>query len=88
MKHNLRSVVWLGVALLGQPVLSEESGGQSLAQAANDPTAALTAYQFQDSYSPSVYNTGGASQNFLQFRAAIPFEIAGLQNIFRVTLPY
>jgi hypothetical protein len=67
---------------------AQEPGGDSLSQAANDPTAALMAFQLQDSYSPSVYGTGGASQNFLQFRAAIPFELGGLQNIFRVTLPY
>ncbi len=67
---------------------AQDSAGDNLSQAANDPTAALTAYQLQNSYSPSVYGTGGASQNFLQFRAAIPFEIGGLQNIFRVTLPY
>jgi hypothetical protein len=68
--------------------LAQEAAGDNLSQAANDPTAALTAYQLQNSYSPSVYGTGGASQNYLQFRAAIPFEIGGLQNIFRVTLPY
>lgn len=68
--------------------LAQEASGDNLSQAANDPTAALTAYQLQNSYSPSVYNTDGASQNYLQFRAAIPFQIGGLQNIFRVTLPY
>jgi hypothetical protein len=68
--------------------LAQEASGDNLSQAANDPTAALTAYQLQNSYSPSVYNTGDASQNYLQFRAAIPFQIGGLQNIFRVTLPY
>ena len=67
---------------------AQEPAGDNLSQAANDPTAALMAFQLQNSYSPSVYNTGDASQNFLQFRAAIPFEIGGLQNIFRVTLPY
>jgi hypothetical protein len=68
--------------------LAQDAGGQALSQAANDPTAALMSFQLQDSYSPSIYNTDGASQNFLQFRAAVPFEINGLQNIFRVTLPY
>lgn len=62
--------------------------GQDLSQAANDPTAALMGFQLQDSYSPSIYRSDGASQNFVQFRAAIPFELGGLQNIFRVTLPY
>jgi hypothetical protein len=70
------------------PAHAQDTGGDNLAQAANDPTAPLMSFQLQDSYSPSIYGTGGASQNFLQFRAAIPFEFAGLQNIFRVTLPY
>lgn len=77
------------LATTASSALAQESGeNESLSQAANDPTAALMAFQLQDSYSPSVYNTGGASQNFLQFRAAIPFEVWGLQNIFRLTLPY
>jgi hypothetical protein len=76
------------VALSGHPVLAQQTGGQDLSQAANDPTAALMAFQLQNSYSPSVANTDGASQNFVQFRAAIPFKLGGLQNIFRVTLPY
>ena len=81
----------LGVTLAvlsGTCAAAQDSGGQNLSQAANDPTAPLTSLQFQDSYAPSVFNTGGASQNFLQFRAAIPFELGGTQNIFRVTLPY
>lgn len=66
---------------------AQEAGGENLSQAANDPTAPLMAFQLQDSYAPSVYGTDG-TQNFLQFRAAIPFELGGVQNIFRVTLPY
>jgi hypothetical protein len=91
MSKGLRSSC-LGLALVAfvgaGAAMAQEAGGDNLSQAANDPTAALTAYQLQNSYSPSVYGTGGASQNYLQFRAAIPFEIGGLQNIFRVTLPY
>ncbi len=66
---------------------AQEAGGENLSQAANDPTAPLMAFQLQDSYAPSVYGTDG-TQNFVQFRAAIPFELGGVQNIFRVTLPY
>lgn len=80
--------LFLANAALLFPAQAQEAGGDNLSQAANDPTAALMSFQLQDSYSPSIYGTGGASQNFLQFRAAIPFEFAGLQNIFRVTLPY
>ncbi len=62
-------------------------GGQSLEQAANDPTASLMAFQLQDFYSPSVHNADGAS-NIVQFRAAVPFTVAGYDNIARLTLPF
>jgi hypothetical protein len=82
------AALFLAVASLAGSAMAQQAGGQDLSQAANDPTAALMAFQLQNSYSPSITGTDGASQNFLQFRAAIPFEIGGLQNIFRVTLPY
>ena len=74
-------------ALAAVPSLAQDGGDQNLSQAANDPTAPLMAFQLQDSYAPSVYGVDG-TQNFLQFRAAIPFELGGVQNIFRITLPY
>lgn len=70
------------------PASAQQSEADSLSQAASDPTAALMAFQLQESWSPSIYGTDSASQNFLQFRAAIPFELGGTQNIFRVTVPY
>jgi hypothetical protein len=81
-------VLALAAVLTAGFAQAQETNGDNLAQAANDPTAALMSFQLQDSYSPSIYGTDGASLNSLQFRAAIPFEFAGLQNIFRVTLPY
>lgn len=69
------------------PVRAQDGGDQTLSQAANDPTAPLMAFQLQESYAPSVSGVDG-TQNFLQFRAAIPFELGGVQNIFRITLPY
>ncbi len=82
------AAIALLAAVAAVPAPAQEQDGENLSQAANDPTAPLMAFQLQDSYSPSVFNTGGASQNFVQFRAAIPFELGGVQNIFRVTLPY
>lgn len=60
---------------------------QDLSQAASDPTAALMSFQLQGYYSPTVYGTHEDAA-YVQFRAAIPFEIFGLQNIARLTLPY
>jgi hypothetical protein len=67
------------------PAYAQED--QDLSQAASDPTAPLMNVQIQDSYSPSVYGTDGASQNYVQLRTAIPFRIGTQQNIFRATLP-
>lgn len=60
---------------------------QSLESQANDPTASLMAFQLQNLYSYNHHNTDQDS-NKLQFRAAIPFELGGVNNIARITLPY
>jgi hypothetical protein len=80
----------LGLALVGSlPAAAEESqaGGQSLEQAASDPTASLMSVQIQDLYSGDYHNLTDESSNTVQLRAAIPFQAFGLNNIARVTLP-
>jgi hypothetical protein len=78
----------VGVALLAAgPAVAQQEGGQSLDQAASDPTASLMSFQLQNFYSYDLQNSGGTA-NRLQFRAAIPFQIAGYNNIARLTLPY
>ena len=59
----------------------------TLAAQATDPTAALMSFQLYDWYQPSFRDVDG-SANQLVFRAALPFEFLGVQNIFRVTAPY
>jgi hypothetical protein len=44
-------------------------------------------FQFNDWYTASLHGLDGAA-NQLVVRAAIPFELGGVGNIFRVTLPY
>lgn len=73
----------LWAALIATPVLAE----QSLESEASDPTASLMAFQLQNFYTPSLHNRSG-SQNLLQFRAAIPFELGSTNHIARLTLPY
>lgn len=65
-----------------------QSGGQDLASAANDPTASLMSFQLQDFYVSDFHNQSSATQNTLQFRAAIPFILGSTNNIARLTLPY
>jgi hypothetical protein len=73
--------------LLAAPAWAQDQGGQSLDQAASDPTASLMSFQLQNFYSPNLHNTD-ADSNLLQFRAAIPYQFAGINNIVRLTQPY
>ena len=68
-------------------LLAQESG-QSLDQAASDPTASLMAFQLQGFHSYRLHNLDDETASRLQFRAAIPWELAGTSNIARLTLPY
>lgn len=61
--------------------------GQSLQNAASDPTASVMSFQVQDFYTPNVHNSA-ATANTVQLRAAIPFQAFGLNHIARVTVPY
>lgn len=67
-------------------IASAQQGGQSLGSQASDPTASLMSFQLQNFYSPTRHNTSGTS-NVTQFRAAIPFQIGGINNIARLTVP-
>jgi hypothetical protein len=71
------------------PATSEETpiGGQSLEQAASDPTASLMSVQVQNLYSGDYHNLNDESSNTVQLRSAIPFQAFSLNNIARVTLP-
>lgn len=67
---------------------SQSAAQQSSTNDANDPTAPIKSFLFQDYYTYNYYNDSSASSNKLQFRAAIPFTVGKLDHIFRVTLPY
>lgn len=68
-------------------VTAAQAQEQSLQSQASDPTASLMSFQLQNFYSPNLHNST-QDQNILQFRAAIPFEWGGVNNIARLTLPY
>jgi hypothetical protein len=67
----------------GDPALE----GQSLEQAASDPTASLMSVQVQDLYSGDYHQLDDESSNTVLLRSAIPFQAFGLDNIARMTLP-
>jgi hypothetical protein len=75
-------------AMAGQAVLAAGAGsGQSLDQAANDPTASLMSVQLQNVYAGDYHVLDGETGNTLLLRAAVPFKTGDLNHIARVTLP-
>lgn len=72
-----------------QPKAEPEAASQDndLSSSANDPTASLMAFQLQHYYAPNLHN-GDGSRRYTQFRAAIPYQAFGYNNIARLTLPY
>ena len=80
----MRAACFLSVLCLGSGLAQAQE--QSLESQASDPTASLMSFQFQNFFSSSVHGTSG-KRNTVQFRAAIPFEIGGVSNIARLTLP-
>jgi len=61
-------------------------GGQSLNEAANDPTASLMSLQIYDSYTTNFYKLDGTA-NTVVFRPVIPFKMGNTNNILRITAP-
>jgi len=66
---------------------AEGESGQSLGQAASDPTASLLALQLQNVYVGDFHNLDDENTNTVQFRAAVPFNTGTLKHIARATLP-
>jgi len=85
--HNLIVLLALASSL---PLAAQETqtAGQSLEQAASDPTAALLSVQIQDLFAGDYYQLDNESGNTVLLRSAVPFQIGGLNNIARMTLPY
>ena len=72
---------------LSIPAADTTPDGQSLDQAANDPTASLMNVQLQNLYSGKYHNLDDESGNTFQIRSAVPFQTGSLKHIVRVTLP-
>ena len=77
------------VALALSPLAAAQQAASNdeLAAQATDPTASLMSFQLNDWYTAS-YHGLDDSANQIVFRAAIPFDLAGTQHIFRVSQPY
>jgi hypothetical protein len=89
--HNLsiKRIIPVLLLFVSYAALAEEQtqGGQSLEQAASDPTASLMSVQIQDQYSGDYYNAHNESGNIILLRSAIPFKTGPLNHIARATLP-
>lgn len=66
---------------------AKEAGEQSLDSQAGAPTSSLMSLQLQGFYAPNLHKSD-ESQNTVQFRTSIPFQISGINNIARLTLSY
>ena len=77
------AMLWLGLSSLAQA----QDANSELAAKATDPTASLMSFQLNDWYTARLHGTDD-SANQVVLRAAIPFTLAGLSNIFRITQPY
>ncbi len=76
----------LALAMLHPATGLAQQAVDDLAAKATDPTAALMSFQLNDWYTASFHDVGG-TVNQVVFRSAIPWELFGSTNIFRVTLP-
>lgn len=64
-----------------------ELDGQSLEQAAADPTASLANIQLGTWYTSSFWNLPDETANIINLRSAYPFKWGQTSHIFRVTVP-
>lgn len=69
------------------PAAEKLHDGQSLNQAANDPTASLMNIQLQNLYNGAYHNLDDESGNTVLIRTAVPFKTGSLKHIARATLP-
>lgn len=81
------SAISLGAASIAYAEAGGTEGGQSIGQAASDPTASLMSFQLNDWYTSNFHNLPGETSNNVVLRAAIPFKTGNLNHIFRATVP-
>jgi hypothetical protein len=86
---RIRSATAAVVLCAAQSSTAADQGasGQSLEQAASDPTASLMSVQVQDIYAGAYYLLDDERGNTILLRSAVPFTTGRLENIARLTLP-
>jgi hypothetical protein len=76
------------LAQQGDPAEELDAQGQSLAQAAEDPTASLMNVQVGDWYTSDFHNLSGEDANTVILRSALPLQVGKQSHIMRITLPF
>ena len=91
MKYNKLVIIVLICIFVFSSALvmakDKKQDGQSLDQAANDPTASLMSVQIQNLYIGDYHNLDNESGNIILLRSAVPFKTGSLNHIARATLP-
>lgn len=87
--NRLRSRNLMGVLLvfLVSVAYADRNVGQTLDQAANDPTASLMSVQIQNIYTGDYHNPDDENGNSILLCLAVPFTTGSLKHIARATLP-
>ncbi len=75
-------------AASGPGAEGNREGGQSLGQAAEDPTASLMSVQISDWYTARFHGLDDEDANSVVLRSAIPFKTGDLNHILRATIPF
>jgi hypothetical protein len=91
--NNVRRLLGGALALImcaahAARAVGEGTEGQSLEQAASDPTASLMSVQVQDIYAGAYHRLDDESGNTILLRSAVPFTTGSLEHIARATLPF
>lgn len=90
MNKQLSIIAGCATLSMAAPSLAEGSDalqGQSLSQAASDPTASLMNFQLGWWSATDVYGIPEESSNTLLLRSALPFSLGETNHIMRVTAP-
>lgn len=78
----------LHLGALGTAYAAANGSGQSLGQAANDPTASLMNVQIEEIYTGAFHGLDNEDGNSIRLRTAVPFSTGKFDHIARLTVPY
>jgi hypothetical protein len=84
---SFRCAAWAAASLGLASLAQAQDANSELAAKATDPTASLMSFQLNDWYTAR-FHGGDDAANQVVLRAAIPFTLAGMNHILRITQGY